>query len=170
LRRSPDGGKVEAVRADEQAALPSPPARRTGYVGKHTSPPPRTLWRQRNFLLLWSGHTVSEMGSAITQLALPLTAVVVLGASTLQVGLLTSAGTAAFALIALPAGAIVALLGVRTTLWIAFVGSWAAGWWVFFSPLRRMRDILEVHGTPGGDIPGQSGRELPDGAGAPLGH
>ena len=65
------------------------------------------LWRHRNFLLLWSGQTVSEMGSAITQLALPLTAVVVLGASTLQVGLLTSAGTAAFALIALPAGAIV---------------------------------------------------------------
>ena len=40
----------------------------------------RTLWRHRNFLLLWSGQTVSEMGSAVTQLALPLTAVVVLGA------------------------------------------------------------------------------------------
>ncbi|MGH3151432.1 MAG: MFS transporter [Streptosporangiaceae bacterium] len=67
----------------------------------------RTLWRHRDFLLLWSGQTVSEMGSAITQLALPLTAVVVLRASTLQVGLLTSAATAAFALIALPAGALV---------------------------------------------------------------
>ena len=66
-----------------------------------------TLWRQRNFLLLWSGQTVSEMGSAVTQLALPLTAVVVLRASTFQVGLLTSAATAAFALIALPAGALV---------------------------------------------------------------
>jgi MFS family permease len=58
-------------------------------------------------MLLWSGQTVSEMGSAVTQLALPLTAVVVLGASTFQVGLLTSAATAAFALIALPAGALV---------------------------------------------------------------
>ena len=47
------------------------------------------------------------MGSAVTQLALPLTAVVVLRASTFQVGLLTSAATLAFALIALPAGAIV---------------------------------------------------------------
>ena len=47
------------------------------------------------------------MGSAVTQLALPLTAVVVLRASTFQVGLLTSAATAAFALIALPAGALV---------------------------------------------------------------
>ena len=69
--------------------------------------PAGTLWRNRNFLLLWSGQTVSEMGSAVTQLALPLTAVVVLRASTFQVGLLTSAATAAFALIALPAGALV---------------------------------------------------------------
>jgi hypothetical protein len=30
---------------------------------------------------------------------------------------------------------------VRATLWIAFAGSWAAGWWVFFSPLRRMRGL-----------------------------
>jgi MFS family permease len=67
----------------------------------------RTLWRHRNFLLLWSGQTVSEMGSAVTQLALPLTAVVVLRASTFQVGALTAAAYAAFALIALPAGAIV---------------------------------------------------------------
>jgi MFS family permease len=65
------------------------------------------LWRHRDFMLLWGGQTVSEMGSAVTQLALPLTAVVLLKASTFEVGLLTSAATAAFALIALPAGAIV---------------------------------------------------------------
>jgi MFS family permease len=70
-------------------------------------PAATTLWRHRDFMLLWSGQTISEMGSAITQLALPLTAVVVLKAPTFQVGLLTSAATAAFALIALPAGAIV---------------------------------------------------------------
>jgi MFS family permease len=69
--------------------------------------PCRTLWRHRNFLLLWGGQSVSELGSAVTQLALPLTAVVVLGASTFQVGLLTAAATLAFAVIALPAGAIV---------------------------------------------------------------
>jgi MFS family permease len=68
---------------------------------------PGSLWRHRDFLLLWSGQTVSEMGSAVTQLALPLTAVVLLRASTFQIGLLTSAATAAFALIALPAGALV---------------------------------------------------------------
>ncbi|MBO0806444.1 MAG: MFS transporter [Nocardiopsaceae bacterium] len=65
------------------------------------------LWRHRDFLLLWGGQTVSEMGSAVTQLALPLTAVVLLNASTFGVGLLTAAATLAFAVIALPAGALV---------------------------------------------------------------
>ncbi|MFJ8155125.1 MFS transporter [Streptomyces sp. NPDC094468] len=66
-----------------------------------------SLWRQRDFMLLWGGQTVSVMGSAVTQVALPLVAVVALKASTFQVGLLTAATTAAFALIALPAGALV---------------------------------------------------------------
>jgi MFS family permease len=69
--------------------------------------PSASLWRTRSFMLLWGGQTVSEIGSSITLLALPLTAVVVLRATTFQVGLLSSASTAAFALIALPAGAIV---------------------------------------------------------------
>jgi predicted MFS family arabinose efflux permease len=60
------------------------------------------------------------------------------------------------------------LAGVRPTLWIAYAGSWAAGWWMFFSPLRRQRD-LEDHGAPGGGVPGQGGRELPGGAGPQLG-
>jgi len=69
-------------------------------------------------------------------------------------------------------GALGTWLGVRATLWIGFAGSWAAGWWVFFSPLRGVRDIeeLEVDGTPGSEVPGQGGGELPDGAGTTLGY
>ncbi|MEU6217678.1 MFS transporter [Streptomyces sp. NPDC047022] len=67
----------------------------------------QSLWRQPDFLLLWSGQTVSEMGSAVTEVALPLLALVALDASTFQVGLLTAATTLAFAVIALPAGAMV---------------------------------------------------------------
>jgi hypothetical protein len=33
------------------------------------------------------------------------------------------------------------LLGVRPTLWLGFAGCWVAGFWVFFSPLRRLRDV-----------------------------
>jgi MFS family permease len=58
-------------------------------------------------MLLWSGQTVSEIGSQVTVLALPLVALVVLRATTLQVGLLSTAVTSAFLLIALPAGVLV---------------------------------------------------------------
>jgi MFS family permease len=77
---------------------------------------PASLWQHRDFLLLWSGQSISELGSGVTQLALPLTAVLVLKASTFQVGLLTAASYAAFALIALPAGAIVDRIAKRRLL------------------------------------------------------
>ncbi|MFI0718370.1 MFS transporter [Streptomyces sp. NPDC021224] len=67
----------------------------------------KSLFRHRDFALLWAGQTVSEVGSQISVLALPLVAVVVLGASAWQVGLLSAAGTCAYLLVALPAGAIV---------------------------------------------------------------
>jgi len=66
-----------------------------------------SIWRHRDFLLLWGGQTVSEMGSQVTVLALPLVAVVLLDASAFQVGLLSAAETSAYLLVALPAGAIV---------------------------------------------------------------
>ncbi|WP_370378397.1 MFS transporter [Catenulispora sp. GAS73] len=71
------------------------------------SAPRRSLWRHRDFLLLWGGQSVSEIGSSITVLALPLAAVVLLDASTFQVGLLTAMSTVPFLLVALPAGAMV---------------------------------------------------------------
>ena len=64
----------------------------------------RSLWRHRDFLLLWGGQTISQAGSQVTVLALPLVAIVTLHASTLQVGLLSTAVTAAYLLFALPAG------------------------------------------------------------------
>ena len=57
-------------------------------------------------MLLWSGQSISELGSAVTVIVLPLTAVVALNASTFQVGLLSAATTVPFLLIALPAGAV----------------------------------------------------------------
>lgn len=77
-------------------------------IGRMTDDGKRpSILRHREFLLLWGGQTVSEMGSQITVLALPLVAVVLLDASAFQVGLLAAAETSAYLLVALPAGAIV---------------------------------------------------------------
>jgi MFS family permease len=65
----------------------------------------RSLWHHRDFVLLWSGQTVSEIGSAITLLALPLLALVTLDATTFEVGALMACTQLAFLLVALPAGA-----------------------------------------------------------------
>ena len=39
------------------------------------------LWRQPAFVLVWTAQTVSQVGSQVTLVALPLTAILVLGAS-----------------------------------------------------------------------------------------
>ncbi|MBW5248166.1 MFS transporter [Streptomyces poriferorum] len=54
-------------------------------------PPPRGLWHHRDFRRLWAGQTVSLLGSRVTELALPVTAIVLLDASPAQLGLLNSA-------------------------------------------------------------------------------
>src|SRR5271167_1169341 len=62
------------------------------------------LRRHRDFRLLWGGQTVSELGSQISLLAIPLLAVKTLHATTFEMGLLTAASTAAFLIVGLPAG------------------------------------------------------------------
>ena len=63
------------------------------------------LWRHRDFRRLWAGETVSLFGSEVTELALPLVAVLVLEADAGQMGLLAAARFAPFLLVTLPAGA-----------------------------------------------------------------
>lgn len=49
---------------------------------------PHSLWRTRDFRALWVAHGISQLGSQISFLALPLVAIVVLGATPLEMGLL----------------------------------------------------------------------------------
>ncbi len=46
------------------------------------------LWKNSDFVKLWLGQTVSQFGSGITGIALPLTAVLVLAATPAQMGIL----------------------------------------------------------------------------------
>jgi MFS family permease len=67
----------------------------------------RSLWRWPDFLRLWSAGAVSQVGDAITRLALPLVAIISLGASPLGVAALGAAQFAPFLLVGLPVGAFV---------------------------------------------------------------
>jgi MFS family permease len=61
------------------------------------------LWRHPNFLRLWSAQAVSALGSQVTLLALPLTALLVLHARSYEVALLATAGSLPN-LLGIPAG------------------------------------------------------------------
>jgi predicted MFS family arabinose efflux permease len=71
------------------------------------------LWRQRSFQIFWTGETVSRLGSSVTVVLLPLTAVRVLHAGAIPVSLITAATWLPWLLIGLPAGALVDRLQVR---------------------------------------------------------
>jgi MFS family permease len=64
-----------------------------------------SLWRQRDFVKIWSAATVSVVGSQITIIAVPFIALTMLGAGVFQVSLLTAVEMLPFLLFTLPAGA-----------------------------------------------------------------
>ncbi|GAA1806955.1 MFS transporter [Planosporangium flavigriseum] len=68
---------------------------------------PQIPAESRHVRRLWGSVGVSLLGTQVTMLALPLTALTVLHASPAQVAALAAAGTAPFLLLGLPAGAIV---------------------------------------------------------------
>ncbi|MFE3453364.1 MFS transporter [Nonomuraea sp. NPDC059194] len=67
-------------------------------------PVDQTVWRNSAFQRLVGADALSQFGTQVTLVALPLTALLVLDASPFQLGLLTAAEMAAFMLIGLPAG------------------------------------------------------------------
>jgi len=71
--------------------------------------PSQRFWR------FFTAGTISSTGTAVTAVALPLIAVITLQASPAEVGLLTAASYAAWLVLGLPAGVIVARLPLRGT-------------------------------------------------------
>jgi predicted MFS family arabinose efflux permease len=99
------------------------------------------LWRHRDFLLLWSGQTVSQIGSQVTILALPLVAIVVLRATALEVGLLSAAATSAYLLVALPAGVVADRVSKRRVMIGCDLASVAVIGWV---PVAQLTGVLTL--------------------------
>ena len=80
------------------------------------------LWRNTAFVRVWSASTVSMFGSLITRIALPLLAILTLGAGPIEVALLRSMDLLATFLVGLVAGAWVDRLRRRPVLIWADLG------------------------------------------------
>jgi MFS family permease len=103
--------------------------------------PKGVLWRHRDFLKLWTGQSISELGSQVSQLAIPWVAAVVLHVSPFVFSLLGVLGFLPFIIFALPAGVWVDRLRRRP---ILIVGDAARGLLLVSIPLAYAFDVLSV--------------------------
>lgn len=83
-----------------------------------TSDELRPLWRNRDFILLWTGQVVSTLGTRITALAYPLLVLAMTG-SPLWAGVVGFAQALPFLLVYLPAGALVDRLDRKRVMLVA---------------------------------------------------
>ena len=83
---------------------------------------PGGLWRHRDFLSLWGAETISQFGTQVSLLALPLVAILVLDESAFKIAALTSVEFLPFLLFTLPAGVWVDRLRRKPILVLGNVG------------------------------------------------
>ncbi|MFC5181226.1 MFS transporter [Actinomadura harenae] len=84
-----------------------------------------SLWRNRNFVLLWTGQTFSEVGTRMTSVAFPLLVLALTG-SPAKAGISGFAGTLPYVLFYLPAGALVDRWDRRRVMLFCEIGQFAA--------------------------------------------
>jgi MFS family permease len=102
---------------------------------------PSGLWAHQDFLKLWGAQTISTVGTQVTLIALPLTAILVLDASTFAVAALTAMDTLPFLLFALPAGIWIDRMRRRPLMVVAEVGRAAA---LLSIPVAYLLDALTL--------------------------
>src|SRR5689334_16634517 len=83
----------EALTAETPPAAPTLPARLP------------SLWRNRDYLLLWSGQIISSVGTQVSGLAYPLLVLFLTG-SPVQAGIVGALQSLPFLLLSLPVGAL----------------------------------------------------------------
>jgi len=103
--------------------------------------PMGALWHNRDFRRLWAAQTVSQFGTEITGLALPLLAILVLHASTFEVAALAVVDWLPFFLFSLPAGVWIDRLPRRPILIAADLGRALA---LGSIPLAYLLDVLTL--------------------------
>jgi len=100
-----------------------------------------SLWKHAAFLNLWAAESISQFGTQITLVALPLIAALTLSASPLQMGLLTAAMTAPSLLLGLFVGVWVDRLRRRPLLIVADVARAVA---LLVVPVAWWLDVLSI--------------------------
>ncbi|MFD8081936.1 MFS transporter [Kitasatospora sp. NPDC059722] len=100
-----------------------------------------SVWRQRDFQVLWSAHAVSEFGTRITFFVIPVLALTTLSASTGQLGLVSAMETLPFLLVGLPAGALLDRWDRRRVMVVADVGRAVA---IVVLPVGHLAGVLSV--------------------------
>jgi MFS family permease len=107
--------------------------------------PRRSLWRHGDFMKLWTAQTISQFGDEVTQLALPLVAVLTLDVEPFELGLLGVFQFLPFILLTIPAGVWVdrmrrkpILIGadigraiLLASIPIAYLGGWLTIWQLY---------------------------------------
>jgi MFS family permease len=99
------------------------------------------LWRHGDFLKLWSAESISQVGSRVSALALPLVAVIVLKASAFEVALLGVIEFLPFILVSLPAGVWVDRMRRRPILVAADMGRFLL---LLTVPFAYWADVLTI--------------------------
>jgi MFS family permease len=82
---------VRAGTVERQGRRSGPRGWDEGVLRVDMLPETRGLWHNSDFMRMWAGQTVSVFGSLVTRTALPFTAILVLGATPLQMSLLVAA-------------------------------------------------------------------------------
>ncbi|HEX6872942.1 MAG TPA: MFS transporter [Micromonosporaceae bacterium] len=98
-------GPGTAPAAASTGAVAAPAGTASGDGAQDAERPLPPLYRNRKFATFWTAQVLSHAGSQVTELAVPLTAVLVLSATPVQMGLLTTVE-------ALPSLVVGVLLGV----------------------------------------------------------
>lgn len=101
----------------------------------------RGLWLSRKFRRLWGSLTITSFGAQVTNLALPLTAAVLLHATPMQMGILVALETLPFALVSLHAGV---LLDRMRKLPVVVFSDVTRGLALLVIPLAAFTDLLSV--------------------------
>ena len=111
------------------------------------------LWRDRGFLRLWAAEGVSELGTQVSLLALPLAALYVLKAGALDVGLLRAFAVLPFLLFSLPAGVWIDRVRRRPLMIVADLGralaiaSIPAAYWLGHLTMTQLYVVAGIQGV-----------------------